>query len=95
MYAVCKEIQCKTAYYRLNTWLSPDGNHHEEAAQALNSVSMKTASYPNEMISPKAYRWFTVVSSTGLREMLRWTVGELVDRGQNVNQVGQKWFVKH
>ena len=84
MYAVCKKIQCKTAYRRLDTRLSPDGNH--EAAQAVNSVSMKIASDPNDMmISAKAYWLFTIVSSTGLREMSPWTVVEHVDRGQNSN----------
>ena len=81
-------------YKAQNLAVSPDGNH--VAAQALNSVSMKTAPDPNEMmISPKAYWWFTIVSSTGLREMSRWTVGEHVDRGHNSNKVGQKWFVNH
>ena len=57
-------------YKGQNLAVSPDGNH--VAAQALNSVSMQTAPDPNElMISPKAYWWFTIVSSTGLREMSR------------------------
>ncbi|XP_078371860.1 uncharacterized protein LOC144655480 [Oculina patagonica] len=81
-------------YKAQNLAVSPDGNH--VAAQSLNHVSMQSAPNPNEvMIQPKAYWWFTIVSTTGLREMSRWTVGEHVDRGHTSGKVGQKWFVNH
>ena len=80
------------AYKAQNLAISPDGNH--VAAQAVSHVSMMTAPNPNEMmIQPKAYWWFTIVSTTGLREMSRWTVGVHVDRGHTADKVGQKWFV--
>ena len=82
------------AYEAQNVAVSPDGNH--VAAQALSHVSMSTAPNPNEvMIQPNAYWWFTIVSTTGLREMSRWTVGAHVDRGHTADKVGQKWFVNH
>ena len=81
-------------YKAQNLAVSPDGNH--VAAQTLNHVSMQTAPNPNEvMIQPKAYWWFTIVSTAGLREMSRWTVGEHTDRGHTTDKVGQKWFVNH
>lgn len=80
------------AYKAQNLAVSPDGNH--VAAQALNSVSMQSAPNQNEMkIQPSAYWWFTIVSTTGLRDMSRWTVGKHTDRGHTSDQVGQKWFV--
>ena len=82
------------AYKAQNLAVSPDGNH--VAAQAVNHVSMQSAPNPNEvMIQPNAYWWFTIVSTTGLRDMSRWTVGEHVDRGHTSDKVGQKWFVNH
>ena len=80
------------AYKAQNLAVSPDGNH--VAAQALSHVSMKSAPNPYEvMIQPNAYWWFTIVSTNGLREMSRWTVGAHVDRGHTADKVGQKWFV--
>ena len=74
--------------------LVASGNH--VAAQAVSHVSMMSAPNPNEvMIQPNAYWWFTIVSTTGLREMSRWTVGAHVDRGHNADKVGQKWFVNN
>ena len=82
------------AYKAQNLAVSPDGNH--AAAQAANHVSMQSAPNPNEMmIQPNAYWWFTIVSTTGLRDVSRWTVGEHVDRGHTSDKVGQKWFVNH
>ena len=82
------------AYKAQNLAISPDGNH--VAAQAVNHVSMQSAPNPNEvMIQPNAYWWFTIVSTTGLRDVSRWTVGEHVDRGHTSDKVGQKWFVNH
>ena len=82
------------AYKAQNLAVSPNGNH--VAAQAVNHVSMQSAPNPSEvMIQPNAYWWFTIVSTTGLREMSRWTVGEHVDRGHTSDKVGQKWFVNH
>ena len=74
--------------------LAVSGNH--VAAQAVSHVSMKSAPNPNEMmIQPNAYWWFTIVSTTGLREMSRWTVGAHVDRRHTADKVGQKWFVNN
>ena len=82
------------AYKAQNLAVSPDGNH--VAAQAVNHVSMKSAPNPLEvMIQPNAYWWFTIVSTTGLRKMSRWTVGAHVDRGHTADKVGQKWFVNN
>ena len=79
-------------YKAQNLAVSPDGNH--VAAQAVSHVSMMVAPNPNEMmIQPNAYWWFTIVSTTGLREMSRWTVGAHQDRGHTADKVGQKWFV--
>lgn len=82
------------AYKAQNLAVSPDGKH--VAAQAVSHVSMMSASSPHEVkIQPNAYWWFTIVSSTGLREMSRWTVGEHVDRGHTSDKVGQKWFANN
>ena len=82
------------AYKAQNLAVSPDGNHI--AAQAVNHVSMTSAPNRNEvMIQSSAYWWFTIVSTTGLRDMSRWTVGAHVDRGHTSDKVGQKWFVNH
>ena len=82
------------AYKAQNLAVSPDGNH--VSAQTLNHVSMQSAPNPNEvMIQPNAYWWFTIVSTTGLREVSRWTVGEHVDRGHTSDKVGQRWFVNY
>ena len=80
------------AYKAQNLAVSPDGNH--VGAQTLNSVSMQSVPNQNEMkIQPSAYWWFTIVSTTGLRDTSRLTVGEHIDRAHTSDQVGQKWFV--
>ena len=80
------------AYKAQNLAVSPDGNH--VATQTVNQVSIKPAPNRSEMmIQPNAYWWFTIVSTTGLREMSRWTVGAHQDRGHTADKVGQKWFV--
>lgn len=77
-----------------NLAVSPDGNH--VAAQTLNHVSMQSAPNPNEMmIQPRAYWWFTIVSTKGRREMSRWTVGKHENRGKSSDKVGTKWFVNY
>ena len=77
-----------------NLAVSPDGNR--VAAQALNHFSMRLAPAPDEvMISPNAYWWFTILSTTGWREMSRWNVGEHVDRGHTSDKISQKCFVYH
>ena len=77
-----------------NLAVSPDGNH--VAAQTLNHVSMQSAPNPNEMmIQPRAYWWFTIVSTKGLREMSRWTVGKHENRGKSLGKVGTKWFANY
>lgn len=82
------------AYKGQNLAVSPDGKH--VSAQALNHVSMMSAPNQKEvMIQPNAYWWFTIVSTTGLRDMSRWTVGEHVDRGHTNDKVGQTWFVNY
>ena len=82
------------AYKAQNLAVSPDGNH--VAAQAVNHVSMQSVPNQNEVkIQPNAYWWFTIVSTTGLRDMSRWSVGEHTDRGHTSDKVGQKWFVNH
>lgn len=87
--------ECRGYVYNAqNLAVSPDGNR--VAAQALNHVSMRLAPAPDEvMISPNAYWWFTIVSTTGWREMSRWNVGEHVDRGHTSDKIGQKCFVYH
>jgi len=82
------------AYKAQNQAISPDGNH--VAPQAVSHFSRKTAPNPHEMmIQPNAYWWFTIVSTTGLREMSRWTVGADVDRGHYADKVGQKLYVNN
>ena len=82
------------AYEAQNLAISPDGNN--VAAQAISHISMMSAPNPEEVkIQSNAYWWFTIVSTTGLREMSRWTVGEHVDRGHTSDRVGQKWFVNN
>ena len=77
-----------------NLAVSPDGNH--VAAQTLNHVSMQSAPNPNEvMMQPRAYWWFTIVSTKGLREMSRWTVGKHENRGKSSGKVGTKWFANY
>ena len=81
-------------YKAQNLAVSPD--EQQVAAQAVSHLSMTSAPNPNEvMIQPNAYWWFTIVSTTGLREMSRWSVGAHVDRGHTADRVGQKWFVNN
>ena len=48
---------------------------------------------PRELqIQPNAYWWFTIVDTTGRREMSRWNVGQHVSRGHNEDRIGHKWF---
>lgn len=71
-------------------------NGADVAAGTLNSVSMRTASdsqYEKE-IQPNAYWWFTIVTTTGERDMSRWTVGEHKSRGHTNDRVGLKWFIQ-
>ena len=72
---------------------------HEKdiAAQSLNHVSMRAvADNPHEMeIQPNAYWWFTIVDSTGRRDMSRWNVGEHVSRGHTSDRLGLQWFFNH
>lgn len=71
-------------------------NEADVAAGTLNHVSMRKASdspYEKE-ISPNAYWWFTIVTTTGERDMSRWTVGEHQSRGHNQDRVGLKWFIQ-
>ncbi len=66
------------------------------AAQTIFSVSMQYAPGQYEMmIQPNAYWWFTIVDTTGRRDMSRWTVGDHVSRGRSNDKVGVKWFVNH
>lgn len=82
------------AYKAQNLAVSPDGKH--VSAQALSHVSMATAPNPNEvMIQPNAYWWFTIVATTGFREMSRWSVGAHVSRGHTSDKVGHEWFVNY
>ena len=70
-------------------------HQNEMAAQTLNHVSMQFV--PNNlhemMIQASAYWWFTIVDTTGRREMSRWTVGEHVSRGHTSDRIGTNWFV--
>jgi len=82
------------AYKADNLAVSPDGQH--VAAQALRHVSMMNPSSAYEvMMQSRAYWWFTIRSTTGKREMSRWTVGEHQARGRSGDQAGQKWFVNY
>lgn len=73
------------AYKADNLAVSPDSQH--VAAQALRRVAFHTKA--------NAYWWFTIVSTTGLRDMSRWTVGAHKSRGRSSDQHGQKWFVNY
>lgn len=82
------------AYKAQNLAVSPDGKH--VSAQALSHVSMTAAPNPNEvMIQPNAYWWFTIVATTGFRDMSRWSVGAHVSRGHTNDKVGHEWFVNY
>lgn len=65
------------------------------AAQSLNQVSMRPVKgNPNEIeIEPNAYWQFTIVDTTGRRDISRWNVGEHVPRGHTNDRLGMQWFV--
>jgi len=82
------------AYKAQNLQLSPDGENI--AAQSLNHVSIKNAPSPKEiMFQDNAYWWFTILTTTGFRDMSRWTVGEHQSRGHTSDKAGQTWFVSY
>lgn len=68
---------------------------NEVAAQTINSVSMQNVpnSWYEMMIQPRAYWWFTIVDTTGRREMSRWSVGKKISRGHNNDRIAINWFV--
>ncbi|KAJ7371425.1 hypothetical protein OS493_025891 [Desmophyllum pertusum] len=75
------------AYKAQNVALSPDGNH--VAAQALNQVSMRSAHNGSEMkIKRKAYWWFKIVSTTGSRDISRWTAGKHKSPAHSSGRIG-------
>ena len=60
----------------------------------LSLYLFQSPSDPWELeIKPNAYWWFTIVDTTGRREMFRWNVGQHILRGYDVEQIGHKWFV--
>jgi len=85
------EIRAITnGYYSFDTQnIAYSGN--KVVGQFLDHVSKKksgnTISYQD-----KAYWWFTMISTTGKRDMSRWAVGSQDDRGHTSDTVSTQWF---
>lgn len=61
------------------------------AGQFLDHVSKKTSGVTISYQS-NAYWWFTMISTSGKRDMSRWSVGSHVDRGHTQDTVDTEWF---
>ena len=81
------------AFSAQNLQISSDGQHVQ--AQTLNHVSMRYTGNNEVEIQPNAYWWFTIVFTSGKRDMSRWSVGEHTDRGHTQDKVPTKWFVNY
>ena len=62
------------------------------SGQNVDSTSIKRNDNLIQFQS-NVYRWFTVVTTRGLRDMSRWTVGIHQSRGHNQDTVANEWFV--
>jgi hypothetical protein len=40
-----------------------------------------------------AYHWYAMVNTKGQRDMIRWSVGDHIDRGRNSDTTPLNWFV--
>ncbi|KAL9972372.1 hypothetical protein ACROYT_G018657 [Oculina patagonica] len=61
------------------------------SGQSLDHISVSSSSNLIQFQS-NAYWWFTVVTTRGLRDMSRWTVGTHQSRGHTQDTVGNEWF---
>ena len=61
------------------------------SGQTLDHISVKSSSKLIQFQS-KAYWWFTIVTSRGLRDMSRWTVGLHQSRGHTQDTEALDWF---
>ena len=57
------------------------------SGQSLDHISTST-----KFLASNAYWWFTTVTTRGLRDMSRWTVGAHQSRGHNQDTVATDWF---
>ena len=62
------------------------------SGQNVDSISIKTNGNLIQFQS-NVYWWFCVVTTRGLRDMSRWTVGIHQSRGHNQDTVANEWFV--
>ena len=62
------------------------------SGQNVDSISIKRNDNLIQFQS-NVYWWFTVVTTRGLRDMSRWTVGIHQSRGHNQDTVANEWFV--
>jgi len=61
------------------------------AGQFLDHVS-KATSGVSITYQSNAYWWFSMVSTSGKRDMSRWSVGSHVDRGHSSDSIDTEWF---
>ena len=62
------------------------------SGQNVDSISIKTNGNLIQFQS-NVYWWFSVVTTRGLRDMSRWTIGIHQSRGHNQDTVANEWFV--
>lgn len=88
------EIRCVTAkkyaFPLQNVAINSQGVNFV-SGQNVDSISMKTSGNVIKFQS-NAFWWFSVVTTRGLRDMSRWTVGIHQPRGHNQDKVANEWF---
>ncbi|EDO46271.1 predicted protein [Nematostella vectensis] len=61
------------------------------AGQFLDHIS-KATSGATIQFQPNPYWWFTIISTSGKRDMSRWSVGTHTSRGHTSDTVSTEWF---
>ncbi len=68
-------------------------NKNEVAAQTLYSITHQAINQYEIRIKKNPYWWYTIVDTTGRREMSRWSVGQHTSRGHSNDRLALKWLV--
>ena len=62
------------------------------SGQTLDHISTTSSGSNLLQFQSNAYWWFTIVTTRGLRDMSRWTVGIHQSRGHSQDTVAIEWF---
>jgi hypothetical protein len=73
-----------------NLAISSSGN---VGAQHIRHISQYLSGPDNTVLRAEPYWWFTVTSTEGTVDMMRYTVGEHTDRGHSQRTASVDWFI--